>query len=1434
MTDVPESGVEAGPDKTTPGTAALTSAAYEDLGPSAAPDTKWGSEGEDFSWSSLIVSPIETIFGNRSDNALPFFSSKPISQFLNRESATAAAGPFVLKNNVRGGDDRPMFSPLATRLEDRDSRRSILEAASIPRLSQNDLIYALGGLKTAPLLPAAVEQALAPTRPEPAVAAEATAPQYQLVQNPVTGELQLVVNNGQGAPRLIAVTRQVANADAIVLANGNQVSIPKEVRAKGPDAVTQFVQKAIKGANSEPGSKANAEGLTLLKRADGTFAVLAKDKNFGDIKQAVHRGNLGSPGNLKSDLFTAPQLTRTATLTPKQLEAARNLFAAGQNSIRDAAGSMANGLRNLAQRNSAIVNSVESQKIARTLPAAGSDARPPNLRSVGNEARSAVDIVGNKLGSIFKVLPGNKSDEIAPPAKTKGTVSAPEYVNRGEMIRGGTAGAEKQLSPDSRLQSLRDAQTQQQVGKEAAFGNLKSLLKSDQTPPKRVTPNTTFENRTRTPGDRFAPPATDLKPVSPIERIKQISPASIERGLGITHKEGSSLTSGNSLRRGDANVPPNTKGKTGFNAAIDKVRQQLENARSQQQVTKPSMLGNMAKPVEKTVGDVGQGIAAAARKPIGQIAGPGNTERSNTQRSNFGTSFQTTIRPDPRTDFGTNREQPLVRSNERTAKLPTLPADRQAGKLPASIDRNFSKQPGREALTPKIAIPGFNPGQIRRPDGPTKELPIKSPSTKVPGTESKLGAGKLAAALEAAQKKVAAGDKIKGLTPDASPGRVIDKATASRQRGDTTTFGVNRPAEVGRPRSIDGAAYTPIKVGRNFGSESGSRTVAIKGDKVVEVGKRTKPAIESKVTRTYTAANQQIDVRAARIIDKSGKPADARGTSATDVRTAGNTTGKSAEATANFRALRTVVDGAGRSLTAGKDGTAGPRSYAVRLDGNTGRQIADRSIIHAARNFDKGGRSEQAIQNTTRQLSEKQIVTARPTDKTTAASDRNAVFVASARITEKQSAQPGRTLGEKTASGVREQSDSNVAASGTRSSDKFVVTNGKALIADRQIITAGRTGDGNPAGRTGDGHAASRTGDGQAAGRDSADRAAISIARNLSEKGARHCEQVATGQRALSDRIGTLDSQRSDSEKAINNYNVRDGRNLPERLQPLTSSIAKDHIGGRAARTEDGGRIVRTDKGQRGVKEFTPENSIDRIELQTKAGKFAIKPGEINRDICKKKPKSDNYAIRNGDLSCEDKRYLTGIELLLAGLATISAVARARADHNALKSVDAGKETENALPGLSIENWDGDQEEESLLEVAIKRRLLGNADRATVLTRPKYMVQPGDTLTSIAEEVMHDAMLGWLILQINAGSIKAQWNGDICLTELEGRQEIELPIAQDIVEYYRSRPSVRFKNKRLVTTQKQGSFDREILVSNFRNVINTASGMRKPQESPAV
>ncbi|MBI4533652.1 MAG: hypothetical protein HY711_06860, partial [Candidatus Melainabacteria bacterium] len=89
------------------------------------------------------------------------------------------------------------------------------------------------------------------------------------------------------------------------------------------------------------------------------------------------------------------------------------------------------------------------------------------------------------------------------------------------------------------------------------------------------------------------------------------------------------------------------------------------------------------------------------------------------------------------------------------------------------------------------------------------------------------------------------------------------------------------------------------------------------------------------------------------------------------------------------------------------------------------------------------------------------------------------------------------------------------------------------------------------------------------------------------------------------------------------------------------------------------------------------------------------------------------------------------------------------------------------------------------------------------------------------EELFHDANLAWLIADLNQQSIKETWEGNKRVIELRTRQQLELPVWQDIVEFYQSRPA-NSSPESLVTVVTNTRLDQELIDSTLGAVIGCA------------
>jgi len=147
--------------------------------------------------------------------------------------------------------------------------------------------------------------------------------------------------------------------------------------------------------------------------------------------------------------------------------------------------------------------------------------------------------------------------------------------------------------------------------------------------------------------------------------------------------------------------------------------------------------------------------------------------------------------------------------------------------------------------------------------------------------------------------------------------------------------------------------------------------------------------------------------------------------------------------------------------------------------------------------------------------------------------------------------------------------------------------------------------------------------------------------------------------------------------------------------------------------------------------------------------------------------------------SSKDDLEITGVEIALVGALIVAAVAKIHPD--------AAQQNANVL-GMG-----------------------------KVLYRPKHLVERRDTLFKLGEDGFGDARIGWLILELNAGSFNQEWRGIICVVTLKARQEIDLPVIQDISEFKQRMD--KYEGKTIVSIVTENAFDRELMHKRLGDVV---------------
>jgi hypothetical protein len=105
-----------------------------------------------------------------------------------------------------------------------------------------------------------------------------------------------------------------------------------------------------------------------------------------------------------------------------------------------------------------------------------------------------------------------------------------------------------------------------------------------------------------------------------------------------------------------------------------------------------------------------------------------------------------------------------------------------------------------------------------------------------------------------------------------------------------------------------------------------------------------------------------------------------------------------------------------------------------------------------------------------------------------------------------------------------------------------------------------------------------------------------------------------------------------------------------------------------------------------------------------------------------------------------------------------------------------------------------------------------NTSACQPLIRPTHLISSQDCLVNIAESKYGDRAIAFLIVELNAGSLKQTDLGDRLVIELSERQQIELPVSLDIENFYNRNAK---NSKTIVTIVNQSNVTKELLDTYF-------------------
>ncbi|MBA4079414.1 MAG: hypothetical protein C0508_30575, partial [Cyanobacteria bacterium PR.023] len=251
-----------------------------------------------------------------------------------------------------------------------------------------------------------------------------------------------------------------------------------------------------------------------------------------------------------------------------------------------------------------------------------------------------------------------------------------------------------------------------------------------------------------------------------------------------------------------------------------------------------------------------------------------------------------------------------------------------------------------------------------------------------------------------------------------------------------------------------------------------------------------------------------------------------------------------------------------------------------------------------------------------------------------------------------------------------------------------------------------------------------------------------------------------------------------------------------------------------------------------GKPETKPEKKAETqsVSSDNSPKKRAPEPGERNAPLTAQEPLLDSQGkvLRGYRLKCQDAdlKYLTGPEIALSAIIALASIAKLRTDQSIWQTdsvaqvqpfADQSSETEMTFEtGFSSAATSvaagADFVESSSLKVQDRNPDNRNGISETsksVFIRPKILISANDSLVSIAEQLFNDAGIAWLILQLNE-ELKPVVIDAKTVVRLRSRQEIVIPVYQDIIDFQKTRTK-EMCGSNLITVVEQTQIDREIV-----------------------
>lgn len=137
-----------------------------------------------------------------------------------------------------------------------------------------------------------------------------------------------------------------------------------------------------------------------------------------------------------------------------------------------------------------------------------------------------------------------------------------------------------------------------------------------------------------------------------------------------------------------------------------------------------------------------------------------------------------------------------------------------------------------------------------------------------------------------------------------------------------------------------------------------------------------------------------------------------------------------------------------------------------------------------------------------------------------------------------------------------------------------------------------------------------------------------------------------------------------------------------------------------------------------------------------------------------------------------------------------------------------------------LEKSADDANEEKLKKVEQDQQEGAGAAASQTLYRPIWIIAPGETFVSIAEDHYGDGSIAWLIADLNVGKFSQSFIEGKRVVEIQSRQRIELPVQGDIEEFRHNRKR-HMDAENIVTIVTASQLDMELKHATFRQFLGT-------------